>query len=172
MAQTIILGCDPGFGGALAWYDPTARRIVAALPMPLRPAKTLIPDSRPEIDAEALYQQIYVSQPAVVVVERVNASPQQGVTSAFRFGEGFGIILGVLAGCGLKPRLAYPNVWKAGLGLSADKKQSLKMACELFPEWTPRFMTGARSADLAEAALLAYYGVRFLAAPIAETAKS
>ena len=159
----IILGCDPGFTGALAWYDPIAKRLVAVSRMPLKaPSALTEAKPRPEIDAGELARMVRATQPTLAVVEKVSASPQQGVTSAFRFGEGHGIILGVLAGRGVTVRPAYPSVWKSGLGLSSDKRASLRLAVELFPEWSTTFTRDARTADLSEAALLAYFGVRFL----------
>ena len=159
----IILGCDPGFTGGIAWYNTAEKRLLAVSKMPLKAPSALTDEKqRPEIDAEALARMVLATRPALAVVEKVSASPQQGVTSAFRFGEGHGIILGVMAGCNVRVRGAYPSVWKSGLGLSADKKASLKLAVELFPEWSVTFTRDARSADLSEAALLAYFGVRFL----------
>jgi len=165
MAQQLILGIDPGFSGALAWYCPEDKRLIAAVPMPLKPPSAIAPGERQraEIDPIRLAQIIHrAGVPRIAVVEKVSASPQMGVTSAFRFGEGHGIILGVLAAMGVPVRPAWPSVWKSGLGLSSDKKASLKLAVELFPEWSVTFTRDARSADLSEAALLAYFGVRFL----------
>ena len=163
--MSLILGIDPGFAGALAWYDPAAKRLIAAVPMPLKAPSAISPGERQraEIDPSRLATIIQrAGVPRIAVVEKVSASPQMGVTSAFRFGEGHGVILGVLAALGVTVRPAYPSVWKSGLGLSSNKKDSLKLAVELFPEWSTTFTRDARSADLSEAALLAYFGVRFL----------
>ena len=163
--MSLILGCDPGFSGALAWYDTGQKRLIAAVPMPLKAPSALSPGERQRAEIDPIRLATIIQRagvPRIAVVEKVSASPQMGVTSAFRFGEGHGVILGVLAALGVTVRPAWPSVWKSGLGLSADKRGSLKLACELFPEWGPTFQRDARSADLSEAALLAYFGVRFL----------
>lgn len=160
----MICGIDPGFSGALSWYDEIKERLVwcAAMPLTTNSAKVLSSETRVEVDLIALSNLLRQSRPTLSVVERVNASPQMGVTSAFRFGEGFGGIMGVLAAFEIQTRLVYPNAWKAGYALSADKAESTRLACKLFPEWSNTFLRGKKSADLAESALLAYYGVRFL----------
>lgn len=95
----------------------------------------------------------------MVIVEKVTASPKMGVTSSFRFGEGFGIIRGILAAFRLREILVSPSVWKLNLGISADKKKSIALAKKLFPDWS---FGQAKAADEQEAALLAYYGSKFL----------
>lgn len=158
--KNLILGIDPGFSGAIAWYNATDKKLVWVLPMPLttNADKVFSTETRVEVDLRGVVKLLRQSMPAMAVVERVNASPKMGVTSAFRFGEGFGGVSGVLAALGVPMRLVYPNAWKAALGLSADKEQSRILACKLFPEWNATFMAGKKSADLAEAALLAAYG--------------
>jgi len=158
--MAVVLGVDPGFSGALAWYNTTTERIVAVVPMPVRTNSGGVFDTkiRVELDVQRLCHELRVSLPSLAVVERVNASPQMGVTSAFRFGEGFGVLTGALAALDIRTVYAYPSAWKAGMGLSADKKESVKLAVRLFPEWSARFLQDKASGDLAEAALLAYYG--------------
>ena len=165
--MNLLLGVDPGFSGALAWYNANTKRLVKVIPMPLAEIGSTVfgpANQRREIDTPALARMIAATHEdtLLAVVEQVGASPQMGVTSSFRFGQGFGILQGVLAAHAVNTRYTQPAVWKAGLQLSARKQESLAMACKLFPEWSPTFQRDARSADLAEAALLAYFGQRFL----------
>src|SRR6266702_3361153 len=96
----LICGIDPGLDGALAFIDSASLRIVAMIGMP-----TLIlgksKGTKREISARSLVVEIEreLDQPVVyqVFLERVASSPQMGVTSAFQFGRGYGIIEGVLA---------------------------------------------------------------------------
>jgi len=172
--SVIILGVDPGFGGALAWISvvtptagnpvPPAPRILAVHPMPLAAPSVMLPSSRPEISAACLSRLVSCNpRPAIVVLERVGSSPDMGVESAFRFGEGYGLLRGVFSMAGIPVRNAYPSVWKPSLGLSRDKDDSRAMAGKIFPSHAHLFKKGVKSsADMAEAVLLAYYGRQFL----------
>lgn len=175
----IIVGIDPGFTGGVAFYDPVSKKLVGLMPIPTTKSngasaaaqktssaefRSLIgvKEPRAEIDAATLAKAIFSAQVSFAVVEKVSASPQMGVTSAFRFGEGYGVLLGVLAAMGIPVKHVVPSVWKGTLGLSSDKTQSTKLAIELFPEYESVFTKSKKSADLAEAALLAHYGTRFI----------
>ena len=53
------------------------------------------------VDARAFAYALKELCPTHAVIERVNAFPGQGVTSSFRFGMGYGIIMGVLYAHGI-----------------------------------------------------------------------
>lgn len=163
--SNLILGIDPGFSGGVCWLNVDSGKIAAVVPMPTKKSgKGLISETRTTIDVERLNTLIFTlsSETLFAVIEKVSSSPQMGVTSAFRFGEGFGIIQGVLAANGVKMRFVYPNVWKTDMNLSSDKTKSTDKACKLFPNHTDVFLAAKKSADLAESALIAYYGRKFL----------
>lgn len=151
-----ILGVDPGFTGGLALYDPVDHRIVHVLDMPLLPK---IKDKKPEVDAFALSTWLSIHSPTIqlAVVEAVNAHPGQSVSAMFRFGYFAGMTHGILSACNIETRFVQPAVWKAVLGLSADKAKSMALVTKLFPQDAPIF---ARKKDdgRAEAVLLAYLG--------------
>jgi crossover junction endodeoxyribonuclease RuvC len=165
----MIIGIDPGFSGAIAFIGAN-RKLLRVDPMPLMGEGLVFTpkDERRNIDSHALALllnhlcQISTPFPPIVVLEAVASSPKMGVTSAFRFGEGFGLIKGILAASGVKPKLVSPSSWKPAMGLSSDKKMSLTLAAKLFPEWGSKFGADRSSADLAEAALLAKFGEKFL----------
>lgn len=166
--SSLIVGIDPGFSGAIAWYDSKNHQLLEVLHLPLRPERAGVLSQsdglrRKVIDLPELAKWIGASRPPLAIVEHVTASPQMGVTSAFRFGECYGAICGVLAGMNVRIQPVYPAAWKAAVGLTADKGQSLVRACELFPEFAGLFRKDRKSQDLSEAALLAYYGRNFLA---------
>ena len=157
--MALVLGVDPGFSGALAWYNTVTLRLVAVVPMPITTNSSVFTtETRPQVDGVGLARLLRESHPTIAVVEQVNASPKMGVVSAFRFGEGFGVLQGVLDTLGVKTVHAFPSAWKSALGLSRDKRESVQMACNLWPEFNNTFSRGKASGDLAEAALLAYYG--------------
>jgi len=142
----VIVGIDPGKTGALAALDGDGH-LVAVHDMPDSPA----------ILAHLLRD--WTSQYGVVAawVEKVASRPGQGVSSTFKFGVGYGQILGVLAAVGIPTHHVTPSVWKKAAHLSADKTASRVLACELWPDCASAF---ARIKDdgRAEAALIARHG--------------
>jgi crossover junction endodeoxyribonuclease RuvC len=173
--QKIIIGIDPGFTGAIAVLTVAdAPKLVALIDMPLRAASRLNPGAtKNNIDVHALAQFIkrWATDPnvelALAVVECVNAAPDQGVVSMFRFGEGFGMLKGVLAAFNVRLSLPLPAVWKAAMNVSHVKSTSLELA---------RFHMGAiedlrlnKHHGRAEAILLALYGIRGLGIKLART---
>lgn len=141
--RKIILGIDPGKSGGFAtlFEDGSATGAVAALPMPLSP--------------HDLVDALNWTSPAVAYLERVASSPQMGVKSAFTFGQGFGVILGVLAALEIRTELVAPGVWQRAMGClsKGDKNVTKRKAQQLFPGLT---VTHA----IADALLIAEYGRR------------
>lgn len=164
ITRPLLLGVDPGFSGALAWYNCHTQKLVNVCAMPVLPGNEHFGDKRPRVDGASVSRIVKSAgdQLALIVMEKVESSPNMGVVSAFRFGQGFGVLQGVFSALGAPVRDAYPSAWKAGMGLTKNKKDSLLLACKLFPEWAATFRKDAASADLAEAALLAKFGERFL----------
>lgn len=95
-------------------------------------------------------------------VEQVHAMPKQGVTSTFNFGMGFGCILGILKALNMKYTLVKPQTWKRAMGVTADKKTSIRKAQTLFPKVSLLPTPRCRVPDdgLAEALLIAEFGRR------------
>src|SRR6266700_4929224 len=172
----LICGIDPGLDGALAFIDSASLRIVAMIGMPtLTLGKSK--GTKREISARSLVVEIEreLDQPMPlsvdqVFIERVASSPQMGVTSAFQFGRGYGIIEGVLAALEWPVEYVSPRVWKTALHVPAQKDDARARACQLLPRdaelWTPRrkVMDQKQASGRAEAALIALYGVRVMGA--------
>jgi crossover junction endodeoxyribonuclease RuvC len=87
--------------------------------------------------------------------------PGEGHVGAFSFGDGFGVIKGVLAGLRIPSTSVEPQVWKKTLRVPADKKLSKARAIELFPDCSKKFTRP----DLAEACMIALYGMMALGHP-------
>ena len=95
-----------------------------------------------------------------VIIEQVHAMPGQGVSSTFKFGKSFGIIIGCVQTLGLPLHRVTPQKWKKEFVLiGKDKDASRHTATEMWPhlaqEWKFKKDNG-----LTDAALLAEYGRR------------
>lgn len=146
----IVLGIDPGFGGALCWRGSDGAIDVVDMPLEIQFGKQ-------QIDGSVLWAMARARRADWIVVEQVSASPQMGVVSAFRFGYGAGVLRGVFGGD--RYVFAPAAKWKRDLGLSADKSASRARAIQLWPGERALF---ARVKDhgRAEAALLTEWFVR------------
>jgi len=88
------------------------------------------------------------------VIEQVSSSPQMGIASSFKFGQGYGEVLGVLEALGLVVHFVHPSLWKPHMQLSRDKSQSKARYKEIFGH----DVVGGDGP--AEAALIAFYFAR------------
>ena len=150
----VIFGIDPGFSGAISIYRPNLGLIeVHDMPvMKSAKGKTILnlhgvlDVLEPEDDT-----------PHIAVIEQVAAMRGQGVTSMFRFGQGFGQLEMAIAARELQVRYVTPQKWKGHFGLSRDKGVSRSVASQRFPSIATQF---ARVKDdgRAEACLIALYG--------------
>ena len=91
-----VLGIDPGLDGALVVLvrDASGVRCVEQYC-----TRDLCPDGYvPERMDAAVSEAIVEWAPTLAVLERVHARPGEGVSSSFRFGVGWGLWRGILAG--------------------------------------------------------------------------
>ncbi len=155
MKPHLVLGVDPGFSGTLAIYDALRHTIVSLIDMPVTKKK----DAKTVIDLHALanFIDIYAKEISIAMVEEVHAMPDQGVTSMFRFGQGYGAVQGILASSLVPTFYVKPSVWKLQMGLSSDKSRSIEKAKTMFPT-EHRYFTRKKDDGRAEALLLAVYG--------------
>lgn len=158
----IVAGIDPGFGGAIAFYHYLRHEVVDLWDMPLTAQKAS--SGKNQIDAHKLAMGIdsYAKTIDFAVVEEVHAMPGQGVTSMFRFGQGFGIIQGILATTMIPTFYVKPSIWKCQMGLSTSKDLSLSKVRHLFPKELSRFER-KKDNGRAEALLLAFFGAEKIA---------
>jgi len=92
-----------------------------------------------------------------VFIENVHAMPKQGVSSSFRFGDGFGQLKGVIAALQLPSTRVAPAEWKKALKLGRDKEQSRYRASKLYPSGAAAWPR-KKDNGIAEAVLIAHYG--------------
>jgi crossover junction endodeoxyribonuclease RuvC len=151
-APRCILGIDPGISGAIAFFFPDHPERVACDDMPVAAGN---------VDAVTLAARIAVMMPDVVFLEQVGSMPGQGIASTFKFGRGFGTVIGVVGALKLPLHLVAPSRWKAHFRLPADKEMARALALRTFPACAEQF---SRKLDhgRAEAALLARFGAETL----------
>ncbi len=167
------LGIDPGQTGALALVTNEGE-LVWVRDMPVQ-AKTSGKGN--EVNAYLLADAIEdaasdaheAGTTLLVVIEQVNAMPggggtkgqprrTMGATSAFGFGDSFGVIRGVCAALGLKVKRVRPQVWKKQAGLQGKLKDVARTKCiETWPGHRDEFK---RKKDIgrADAAMIGLYG--------------
>lgn len=147
-----FIAIDPGLTGAICSYDPATRSacFVDTPTVTIKSGKKL----KQQMDVYAIVailKDLTEGKQAFVTIEKVNAMPgrkadpmhpgqqmqaSMGATSAFNFGMGFGIWLGVLTALELPFQQVHPATWKAKMmkDCSKEKDASRVKAMQLFPK--------------------------------------
>ena len=149
----VVVGIDPGLTGAIAAVslagefvlvrdlEATRNRSIGWIN-----AQALI-EALSDVRAEGRIVTALVEQPAVL----------RGQGSALTIGATFGSIVACIAMAGAQLQVVTAGQWKAALGLTRDKRQSLDRARQLFPD-APLELK--KHHNRAEALCLAWYGAR------------
>lgn len=150
----VIFGIDPGFTGAIAVFRPNTWSL-DVYDMPVLPNAK----GKTEINLFALHDVLEREGDGrhIAVVEQVSAMRGQGVSSMFRFGQGFGAVQMGLASHKIETHYVTPAKWKGYFGLSKDKGVSRGLAAQRFPSYAEKFKR-VKDDGRAEATLLALYG--------------
>ena len=137
----MVIAIDPGKSGGIAFKHGSEP--VTAVAMPAT-----------EGDLVDFFREM-ITDPSqtVAVIENVGGyvpgRPQPG-SAMFRFGRGFGFLLGVLQTLGVRVELVYPQKWQKSLSLGNSKdcpdktawKNKLKSASQrLYPKLKPTLAT-------------------------------
>lgn len=126
-----ICGIDPGLKGGLAILDNGK---VYGYPMPL---------SGKDINVMAIVDLLRSHRVDLVICEQVHAMPakgmngkNQGITSTFTFGKGYGMVLGAVMGAGVPLELVSPQKWKAVTlcNTEKDKKAAVDFCRRRYPD--------------------------------------
>jgi len=153
----LLIGIDPGYSGALALYRPLENTLSIS-DMPVYKD----PKGRAILDMQSLLDLLEFDPTTTgVVLEKVHAMPKQGVSSTFRFGEGYGALQMAIAAHKLPMQFVTPQKWKKYFGLSSDKGVSRGLATQRFPTNAADFKR-VKDDGRAEAALIALYGYEAL----------
>lgn len=165
--RTTVIGVDPGKEGGFAVLN--GLKVVETLKMPDTSVDicNFFWHYSPKGAGNKEYKE---ARKVVVFLEDVSSSPQMGVVSAFKFGQGYGALRMAVVAVGLRLELVRPQVWQKyhglimkGRGLKQGnvdkKKRNRAKAQELFPNVEELF-TGpqANQYGIADALLIADYG--------------
>ena len=155
-----IVGIDPGLDGGIAMMEGS-RLVIEQMPT--------TGGTRRSIDAGRLSMQFaaWMLDEGIehAFLERVGAMTGQGVTSMFSFGEGYGVIKGVLSALHISYSLVSPQKWQNAIGVAKSKDTkgaAATRAAQLFPGVDFRASARCRKPHdgMVDAALIAAYGVR------------
>jgi len=140
-----IIGLDPGVNGAAVLLREDGTVDIAQF------------NKMTQADiAEALYEwTLDIDKPCHAYLEKVHAMPKQGVSSTFKFGMGFGFLVGCLTAFKIRFEYVTPNTWQKALSCQShgDKNVTKTKAQQLFPNEKVTHAT-------ADALLIAEYGWR------------
>jgi crossover junction endodeoxyribonuclease RuvC len=166
--MSAVLAIDPGLSGALALYWPkTGILHVADMPtvnagkgkaskriIDVQELARLIDDMNKNVVGDGLIDHCFL--------EQVGTRPGEGAVGAFTFGEGVGVLRGILAANFIPVTRVTPSVWKKALGVPAAKDGARARASELLPRHADKW-TRVKDDGRAESSMLAFYGACQLA---------
>jgi Holliday junction resolvasome RuvABC endonuclease subunit len=107
------------------------------------------------VDASGFLRVILEHRPGAAILEEAHSFPHQGTRSVFRFGQGYGLLMGVIACAGVSLHLVTPTRWKRHFGLDNDGEKSRALALRYWPGCQK--LTFRKDHGRAEALLLARY---------------
>lgn len=122
MNDSCYIGIDPGKNGAIAFVSPYWQPYTVAL------------KETPRDISDAL-ETATLEYNCIAIIEQVSSSPQMGVKSAFTFGQGFGMLEGLLTAHCIPFERVRPQVWQKAMKCmtGGNKNITKRRAQELFP---------------------------------------
>jgi crossover junction endodeoxyribonuclease RuvC len=171
MTFNVKLGIDPGLSGAIAILaDGEPAGFIDMPTIARNVGKGMALDSKGLAALLRGVLQQHTGAYVSAVLEYVNAMPStkgaegeqrqaMGSSSAFRFGEGYGQVKGVLDTLGIDRTLVFPQQWKAHHWLLKQEKDAARIrAIKLAPTMAAQL---ARKKDVgrADALLIALYSL-------------
>lgn len=154
--KKIIIGIDPGCTGSIVALNADGS-MNSHIPMPVLKTDT---DKRSRIDGAqvAEFFRNFFGMDCMATVEHVGPMPKDGVTNAFTFGHGAGVIEGVLQAFEIPYTKVRPQAWKKKAGLiGKDKDAARIVAIKMYPELRILALKGKGQA-VADAILIARHG--------------
>lgn len=143
-----IIGIDPGQKGGMAFLKDGVLIEYTVMPSTVKGIAEWISDIR---DADNL----------IMLTERAQSMPKQGIAGAFNYGRHFGAFEAIALLLNLPYHEVPAGIWKRSMRLSKDKQKSIQLCERLFPE-ADLIPSGCKKQHdgIAEAILIAEYGRR------------
>jgi crossover junction endodeoxyribonuclease RuvC len=161
----VFLGIDPGLTGCVCALDPEANEVQFFD----APVLEVVVNKKTKHVFDA-YRMVQVLKDAaagrqvMVTIEKVQAMPgggerTMGATSAFNFGMGYGLWLGILAALAIPYQTVHPATWKARCmaGCSKEKDASRAVAMQHYPH-SAKYLTRKKDNGRSDSALIARWG--------------
>ncbi len=123
------IGIDPGFKGAVAIiYENGTVKLIDT--------PTLKVGTRKDYMIQEMTKALSLPTLRQVAIEKVHSMPRQGVASAFTFGKGYGIWLGILGALHIPYEEVTPQRWQREMmdSMQRGKDASRLRAMQLFPQ--------------------------------------
>lgn len=108
-----FIGIDPGKKGGIAWTDSSGNCGVVPI------------EHHTERE---IYQELCAIEngsPAVVLLEKVQSTPNDGHVGAFRFGYNAGMLHAMVIASGYRLQFRTPQQWQRGFGLLKRKGETI-----------------------------------------------
>lgn len=151
----IIVGIDPGLDGAIAVLigDELTIHDVPTLAAGTG-GKRVVDHAAFAFIVDVIHK---IGAPRLVAIENV-AAVKTGMSGAFAYGKGVGILIGTFAAHFAPLRFIQPTAWKRGMRIAAGagKDASRQRASEIFPRYADLWRR-VKDDGRAEAALIAEY---------------
>lgn len=148
---TVVAGIDPGITGGVAFLSTDGECEVFDMPA--------LQLKRREVDPHGLALLFWKRHAGHVFIEQQWCRPNDSGPGGFAVGKGFGIILGVLAACGIPYTIVSPQKWKKALNVPASKDGARARAGQLLPNAAHNWQR-VKDDGKAESALIALYGIQ------------
>jgi crossover junction endodeoxyribonuclease RuvC len=150
----LYIGIDPGQKGGLCLIDEKKKPLkYSVMPNTVKGIVDWFVDVYEEYCEQKSLQ-------VTIISEKAQPMPKQGVTSAFTYGQHYGIFETLAAAMCLPFIEVRPAAWKKSLGLNSEKTNSIKLCKQLFPSANliPTPKSRKDHDGIAEALLIAEWG--------------
>ena len=152
----IIVGIDPGITGAISILENKKILEVYDTPTMIDGKKNKRQVNGAQV-TNIIKERLNSNKEIIVVVEKVNAMPGQGVTSMFNFGQSFGVIKGICSALSVPIYFVRPAQWKKHFNLiKTNKDASRTKVIEVYPKISSK-LSRKKDSNKADAILIARY---------------
>ena len=156
-----VVGVDVGMDGALWYYNTNSTGVFPEfLDMPTITV-TVNKKNKRRLDGYAIRDWLVEVGPVdQVVVEHATSRPAESPVASFTYGEGFGVLQGILIALDRPWSLVRPTVWTKALSVGSDKGVHRMAAQRHFPHAAHLFAPVIKGSGRADAALIALWAAR------------